>query len=108
MAVDAAANTDSDTAIFPAVASGAPTLLDSYSETNQDAVSWVYNGRYRTRESFPSGSGGTLNSAIFFMLAAGNPTSNAADNLYSHSGTYGTSSIGNTLLVRLMFSMFQL
>jgi len=74
-------------------------LIDSYSESNRDSFAGVYNGaKTRNGNSFNCGSAINLDSAKFYLQRVGSPTGNCYAKLYSHSGTYGTSSVGNTLL----------
>ena len=74
-------------------------LVDSYSETNSDTDGNIGVGvSYQMRgQSFP-GKVGTLSTCKFYIKRVSTATGNAVARLYSHSGTYGTSSIGDTLL----------
>lgn len=71
-------------------------LVDSYSESNRstdaalssDASHWKKYG-----QSFTS-TGGTLDSCKFVLSIVGSPTGNAVAEVFAHSGTFGTSSVG--------------
>ena len=71
----------------------AGTAAASYSSTNYDApVSmWVHRvGQSFTSTSTPQ----MLDSASFYLKKVGTPPGNVRAQLYAHSGTYGTSSVG--------------
>ncbi len=67
------------------------TLVDSYSETNQDTntVS-LYNGWYSDASQSFTSTGGVLNSFKMNLAKGGNPPGTMVAVLYTHSGTYGT------------------
>lgn len=75
-------------------------LLDSYSESNYSTSPIVGNGTISAvGQSFAcSVAGKVLDSVKLFLFKVNSPTGNAVAKLYSHSGTYGTSSVPNTLL----------
>ena len=75
-------------------------VIDSYSEANADSSSpTIYSGSYIYRgQSFTSGGNYTLVSAQIYGRKVGSPTGNIYGKIYSHSGVYGTSSIGDALL----------
>jgi hypothetical protein len=73
------------------------TIVDSYSESNQSGDEYL--GKYSEMgvfagfsQSFTS-NGGVLNSVKFYLKKSGSPTGNAVANIYTHSGTYGSTSI---------------
>ena len=73
--------------------SGSTTLVDSYSESNWNAIgTWGPGATTGSGESFTA-IGGTLDSAKFYLRAHGSPTGMAYAKLYAHSGTYGVSSL---------------
>lgn len=83
------------------------TLLDSYNESNRNnADNLQLNADHINRwdmggQSFTTPNDGiaySLDSCKFYMNKYGSPTGTIRAKLYSHSGTYGTSSVGNTLL----------
>lgn len=76
------------------------TLLDSYPYANYNTYQSVYNTNVvKVGQSFQwAGTGMKLSHAGFYLLKAGSPTGNVTARLYSHTGTYGTSSVGTTLL----------
>lgn len=82
-------------------------LLDSYSESNKsnadnlqlnaDNVNrWDMGGQSFTTPN--DAESYTLDSCKFYLSKYGSPTGTIRAKLYSHSGTYGTSSVGDTLL----------
>lgn len=75
-------------------------IVDSYSESNQSNTV-VVDSNALTRgiaaQSFTS-TGGELISASFYLSKTGSPTSSLSYVLYSHSGVFGTSSVGGTYL----------
>lgn len=72
-------------------------LVDGYSEENKNNEEYLYAG-YKTKvaQSF-TGKTGKLTHCKFYLYKYGNPTGNVNAKLYSHSGTYGISSIPDTL-----------
>jgi len=73
-------------------------LVDSYSESNYyNAYSIRYTGHEESSQSF-TGKAGNLINCKWYLRKRANPTGNIIAKLYSHSGTYGTSSLPNTLL----------
>ena len=76
----------------------AETLIDSYSEENQtSAMNLTAVDKAGVDQSF-TGKTGKLSSCKFYLLKMSAPTGNVYAKLYSHSGTFGTSSIPNALL----------
>lgn len=74
-------------------------LVDSYSESNQSTVQAVRNGGVTGMgQAFACSITKKLDSCKFYLNKSGSPTGNITAKLYSHSGTYGTSSLPNTLL----------
>ena len=74
-----------------------PTI-DRYSESHY--VSYVnlwYDQNESVAQSF-TGNGKSVISAKFYLKSYGSPPGNVTAYLYSHSGTYGTSSVPDTLL----------
>lgn len=78
----------------------ASSLIDSYPESNQDGTNYLnWSGNYAYYgQSFDSGVGGLLSSCKFYLKKNGTLTGTMNAQLYAHSGTYGTSSVGTTLL----------
>jgi hypothetical protein len=76
------------------------TLVDSYSETNLDAsdIFSLYSGATILGGQAFTGNGLVLNSAKMEVRKVLNPSGTFTYKIYSHSGTYGTSSVGDTLL----------
>lgn len=76
------------------------TLIDSYSESNKDANDDLSSGGNQyTGQSFAcSTSGLILDSCKFYLAKTGSPTGNATAQLYSHTGTYGSTGTPDTLL----------
>lgn len=73
-------------------------VIDSYSQTNYTGTShYVYGTNGKQGQSF-TGDGNSLESVEFYLKKTGTPTGNGYVKIYSHSGTYGTSSTPNTLL----------
>lgn len=73
----------------------AETLIDSYSETNTDQYGGVSDPYVGDGQSFTcSVTGYYITSAKFYLYKNGSPTGNVYAKLYTHSGTYGTSSVG--------------
>ncbi len=72
----------------------APAIDDSYSESFSP-TSFQLNSGGATQgigQSF-TGDGNALNSAKFYIKKFGSPTGNAVVKVYTHSGTFGTSSV---------------
>lgn len=67
-----------------------PTLIDSYSESNQDNTQPVsaYHNEWRG-QSFTNSSAMTLDSAKFYLKKSGSPTGSGYVKIYAHTGTYG-------------------
>lgn len=78
-----------------------PTLLASYSETNKDDAADFYTSNWRG-QSFKTPDDGvtyTITSVKIYGSRIGtNGCGNFNVKLYSHSGTYGTSSVPGSLL----------
>lgn len=70
-------------------------LLDSYSESNQNSTAFLDSANHKgIAQSWKTPPAiYNLNSAKFWLKKAGSPTGNATANLYTHSGTFGTSSV---------------
>jgi hypothetical protein len=76
-----------------------PDVLDSYSEANRDTYGIVRSGATtKIGNSWTNATQYTLDSAKFYLMKTGTPTGSGYAELYSHSGTYGTSSVGDSLL----------
>jgi hypothetical protein len=71
-------------------------IIDSYSESNRSiGYDFLLNhNTTRVGQSFTSNGTNTLRSAKFYLLKVGAPSGSVYAKLYTHSGTYGTSSIG--------------
>lgn len=68
-----------------------PTILDSYSEANQDDALPISASIYKgAGQSFTVGTTLPLYSAVFYLWKTGSPTGNAYAKIYSMAGTYGT------------------
>ena len=79
--------------------------VDSYSEANYDNWYSMYTlhpsatwGASLCWQSFTCGTAAKLTSCKFYLKKLGSPTGTVTARLYSHSGTYGTSSVPGTLL----------
>lgn len=72
-----------------------PTLVDIYSESNADSGegSLQFGGTLKLGQSFV-GNGRTLDSAKFYIRKAGSPPGNVVVEIFAHSGTFGSSSVG--------------
>lgn len=70
-------------------------LVDSYSESNRSNSDNLTNNTsvWKGGQSFTA-IAGKLSSCKFYLQKVGLPTGNAVAELYAHSGTYGTSSVG--------------
>lgn len=78
-----------------------PAVIDSYSQTNTNNSAGIYTGaRSRLAQSFAvtAQNAGDLIAVKFYMNKVGAPTGTMNARLFSHSGTFGVSSVGNTLL----------
>jgi hypothetical protein len=72
---------------------------DSASYTTQDSAQQLYSGATEgTAQSF-AGVAADLTNVVLKLRKVGNPTGNATVKLYTHSGTYGTSSVPTTPLL---------
>ena len=68
-------------------------IVDSYSGS-LDQYWNIYSGDIiKAGQSF-TGDGGTLYSCKFYMGTYGSPTGTAIGEIFAHSGTFGTSSVG--------------
>lgn len=67
--------------------------LDSYSESNQNATSTIFADNPELAQSFTASASTNLDSAKFYLSKTGSPTGNITAKLYTHSGTYGASSV---------------
>ena len=72
----------------------AQTLIDSYDDANADAMLSIYSGgRLGVAQSFTNTSSDmTLLSVTFYIYNNGATTGNAYAKVWTHAGTYGTSS----------------
>lgn len=66
------------------------TLIDSYSETNQDGTVEIYNGFITAYAQGFTGASYNLDSCKFYLKKNGSPTGNAVAKLYTHTGTFGS------------------
>lgn len=73
-------------------------IIDSYSESNQDSYKNSSSSAGGLAQSFDSGSGGDLTSVELYLKVNSIDSGDYYVYLYSHSGTYGTSSVPDTLL----------
>ena len=75
-------------------------LLDNYSESNQSTVQSMRGGSVTgVGQAFAvSLADRKLDSCKFYLKKVGSPTGNIVAKLYSHTGTYPTSSLPDTLL----------
>ena len=70
------------------------TLIDSYSESNQSSSSVLHiDSQIALGQSFSNINSAALNSCKFYVKKRGLPTGNAYAKVYTHSGTFGSSSI---------------
>lgn len=69
-------------------------LIDTYSESNQSTSQSVRSGLVIIDGQAFTATGLLLASAIFNLSRDGSPTGNCYARIYTHSGTYGTSSVG--------------
>lgn len=72
-------------------------LVDSYGESYYSTSMVVVLGGITQRGQSFTGDGGTLDKIKFYLSKYGSPTGSAYARIYSHSGTYGTSSIPTSL-----------
>lgn len=71
-----------------------PTLLDGYSEVNQDDALPVSASIYRgAGQAFTSSTTLPLSSAVFYLWKTGSPTGTASAMVYNMGGTYGTNAV---------------
>lgn len=74
-------------------------IIDSYPESNYANNGSIYSSFPADGQSFTvSVADHKLNSCKFYLEKIGSPTGNAVAKLYSHSGTYGSSSVPNSSL----------
>jgi hypothetical protein len=71
-------------------------VVDYYSESNYKFDVLLYAGYQIQRGQSFTGNGLPLYSAKFYLSKVGSPTGNAYGVLWTHSGVFGTSSIGTT------------
>lgn len=70
------------------------TSVQSYPNTNQDTEIGIGNGTTDAiAHSFQNATAGQLVKGMFHIRKVGTPTGNAYLQLYTHSGTFGTSSV---------------
>lgn len=77
------------------------SISDSYPESNKNNVSAMgMSGTYNENgQSFQATIDGKITKAVFYLSKSSGTTNiNLVAKLYSHSGTFGTSSVGGTLL----------
>lgn len=78
----------------------AVVTIDSYSESNYDGAVAVYSAQPYCTQSF-TGDGSTLSSVkLYLRQSYGSPMGNCDVGIYSHTGTYGTTSAPGSLLMR--------
>lgn len=70
--------------------SQSPTLLASYSESNNDDFGRIGVDFSSVGECFDSGNGGIINSCEFEINKVGSPTGNIIAAVYAITGTFGT------------------
>ena len=82
------------------VNTGTSTATDSYSESNQSGTEFMYKGAgfKGVAQSFSPSSNSRLAKATFYLRRTGSPDGYITARLYSHSGTYGTSSVPGNLI----------
>lgn len=82
-------------------------LMDSYVESNYSKAYALYSGYLIARGQSITGDGNKFNKATFYLRKVGSPTGNAVAKLYTHSGTFGTSSIptGSALVTSNSFDV---
>lgn len=67
-----------------------PSLLDSYSEANQDTQTSMYNGSVISYgQSFLNVNAIPLSAVKFYLKKFGTPTGNITATIYAHTGTFG-------------------
>lgn len=76
----------------------AASIVDSYSETNITAGDYSTPSGGSSGQSFTANISATLTSVQFALAKNGSPTGNVVAKIYSHTGTYGSTSQRNTLL----------
>lgn len=74
------------------IQSAKATETDSYVESNQNATTSLNDTVHGVMQSV-SGDGGTLSRARFYLNKTLTPTGTAVAKLYTHSGSFGTTSI---------------
>lgn len=74
------------------------TTTDSYSEANYDTDQQVYGGATEGVGQSITGDGNKLTSISLYLRKVNSPTGNAVVKLYSHSGSFGSSSVPGSLL----------
>ncbi len=70
-------------------------VCDSYSESNQNTTKQMDNSTFNPQyigQSF-TGDGRLLNKCTFYLQKSGTPAGTIVAKIYTHSGTYGTSSV---------------
>lgn len=75
----------------------AVVTIDSYSESNFTGYYWLKSGIPYCGQSF-TGDGRVLDSVKLYLAKSGSPVLDCYARIYSHTGTYGTSSEPDTLL----------
>ena len=86
--------------ITPAYTVGgvAPHNIDYYSESHQTTYWGLYSGYYAGAGQSFTGDGSNIATVKFNLTKVGTPPGTMVAKLYSHSGTWGSTGIGNTLL----------
>ena len=73
------------------------TIIDSYSETNATTLQVINNIAsfyYIAKGQSFTGSPCILDKVVFYTSKVGSPTGNCYAKIYTHTGTYGSSSLG--------------
>jgi hypothetical protein len=70
----------------------APSIVDSYSETNRDSFSALSSGTSTGVGQSFTGVSATLDSVQFYLSKNNLPTGNIVAKIYAHTGVFGTSS----------------
>ena len=76
---------------------GSIRRLESYAAANLDGTRVVRTGSQFVGQSFTAADG-WIDSVTLYLVKTGNPSGNATVRLYSHTGTFGTSSRPGTVL----------
>lgn len=68
-------------------------IIDTYSTSNADGSVDLYAGAIIEEGQSVTGDGSALKSVQFYIRKTGSPTGNVVAKVYSHTGTFGTSSL---------------